>query len=164
MAGKFGKFLAFTAITAAACGAVYYVLGNKKEEDYSLEDGGASDFFEKKAEREYVSINTDEIKETVEELKDKAAESKDVIMGKLNEAAEQLKPWLDYDRQIVASMVGGVGLKDLQDIFRKPSPSQGNGEGGCPALYYLIPNTAIAVRQSMTFLSSVGATKEPNTT
>ena len=71
---------------------------------------------------------------------------------KLQEAAEQLKPWLDYDRQIVASMVGGVGLKDLQEVFEK--------DGKCPALYYLIPNTAIAARQSMTFLSSVGATKE----
>ena len=71
---------------------------------------------------------------------------------KLKEAAEQLKPWLDYDHQIVASMVGGAGLKDLQEVFEK--------DGKCPALYYLIPNTAIAARQSMTFLSSVGATKE----
>lgn len=79
---------------------------------------------------------------------------------KLQEAAEQLKPWLDYDHQIVASMVGGVGLKDLQEVFRKPSPSRGSGERVCPVLYYLIPNTAIAARESMTFLSSVGATKE----
>ena len=81
---------------------------------------------------------------------------------KLKEAAEQLKPWLDYDSQIVASMVGGVGLKDLQDIFRKEPLPLGGGRVGAslPALYYLIPNTAIAARQSMTFLSSVGATKE----
>lgn len=79
---------------------------------------------------------------------------------KLQEAAEQLKPWLDYDRQIVASMVGGVGLKDLQEVFKKPSPSRGSGERVCPVLYYLIPNTAIAACESMTFLSSVGATKE----
>ena len=79
---------------------------------------------------------------------------------RLQEAAEQLKPWLDYDRQIVASMVGGVGLADLQELFRKPSLSRESGERVLPALYYLIPNTAIAARQSMTFLSSVGATKE----
>lgn len=71
---------------------------------------------------------------------------------RLKEAAEQLKPWLDYDHQIVASMVGGVGLEDLKVIFAK--------DGKVPALYYLIPNTAIAARQSMTFLSSAGATKE----
>ena len=101
---------------------------------------------------------------------------------RLQEAAEQLKPWLDYDHQIVASMVGGVGLADLKEIFSRPtsdpsrqgmektdaqqssearlSPSRGSGERVCPALYYLIPNTAIATRESMTFLSSAGATKE----
>ena len=71
---------------------------------------------------------------------------------RLKEAAEQLKPWLDYDHQIVASMVGGVGLSDLKILFEKDSK--------VPALYYLIPNTAIAACQSMTFLSSAGATKE----
>ena len=71
---------------------------------------------------------------------------------RLQEAAEQLKPWLDYDRQIVASMVGGVGLADLQQVFEQ--------EGKVPVLYYLIPNTAIAARQSMTFLASRGATPE----
>lgn len=71
---------------------------------------------------------------------------------KLKEAAEQLKPWLDYDHQIVASMVGGVGLSDLKEIFEQ--------DGQVPPLYYLIPNTAIAACQSMTFLSSAGATKE----
>lgn len=83
---------------------------------------------------------------------------------KLKEAAEQLKPWLNYDRQIVASMVGGVGLNDLREIFKREeqtalNPSQ-HGHRPFPTLYYLIPNTAIAARQSMTFLSSDGATKE----
>lgn len=83
---------------------------------------------------------------------------------KLKEAAEQLKPWLNYDRQIIASMVGGVGLDDLREIFKREertalNPSQ-HGHRPFPALYYLIPNTAIAARQSMTFLSSAGATKE----
>lgn len=85
---------------------------------------------------------------------------------RLQEAAEQLKPWLDYDHQIVASMVGGVGLADLKEIFSRPTsaPSQGSGERVCPVLYYLIPNTAIATRQSMTFLSSAGATPEQDAT
>lgn len=96
---------------------------------------------------------------------------------RLKEAAEQLKPWLDYDHQIVASMVGGVGLSDLKEIFRREAPygppvgdepsanpatpPTGGPRGATlPPLYYLIPNTAIAARQSMTFLSSTGATKE----
>ena len=71
---------------------------------------------------------------------------------KLQPLVEQLKGLLDYKKQIVASMVGGVGLGELHDLFLK------NGE--VPVLYYLIPNTAIATRQSMTFLSSAGATPE----
>ena len=91
MAKKFRKFLAFTALTGAACAAVYYVLGNKKEDPYDEDDNGSSDFFEKKTDREYVSLNTDELKEKAEELKEKAGDTKEVIMNKLNEAAEELK-------------------------------------------------------------------------
>ena len=42
MAKKFGKFLAFTAIVGAACGAVYYVLGNKKDQSFDPDDNGSS--------------------------------------------------------------------------------------------------------------------------
>lgn len=84
MAKKFRKFLAFTALTGAACAAVYYVLGNKKDVSYDDDDNGSSDFFEKKTDREYVSLNADELKE-------KAEDTKEVIMNKLNEAAEELK-------------------------------------------------------------------------
>lgn len=89
MAKKFGKFLAFTALTGAACAAVYYFLGNKKDNTYESEDNGPSDFFEKS--REYVSLNSEDLNEKTEELKEKAEETKEVIMNKLNEAAEELK-------------------------------------------------------------------------
>ena len=106
MAGKFGKFLAFTAVTAAACGAVYYVLGNRKEAEYDTGENGASDIFEKKS-REYVSLSGDDIK-------DKAEETKDVIMNKLNEAATEMK---EKAREVAE----GVGLvkdedKDTEDF------------------------------------------------
>ena len=91
MAKKFGKFLAFTALTGAACAAVYYILGNKKDVPYDDGDNGSSDFFEKKADREYVSLNADELKEKTEEIREKAEDTKEVIMNKLNEAAEELK-------------------------------------------------------------------------
>ncbi|MBR5697142.1 MAG: pyrroline-5-carboxylate reductase [Prevotella sp.] len=71
---------------------------------------------------------------------------------KLAPLVDQLKELLDYRKQIVCSMVGGVGLAELKQLFER------NGE--MPVLYYLIPNTAIATRESMTFLSSVGATPE----
>ncbi len=113
MAGKFGKFLAFTAVTAAACGAVYYVLGNKKDVEYDTGEGGASDIFEKK-NREYVSLNGDDLKEKAEELKEKAEETKDVIRNKLNEAAAEMK-------EKAKEAAEGVGLvkeddKDTEDF------------------------------------------------
>ena len=71
---------------------------------------------------------------------------------KLSPLVDQLKQMLDYSKQIVCSMVGGVGLTDLKSLFER------NGE--VPVLYYLIPNTAIATCESMTFMSSAGATPE----
>ena len=70
----------------------------------------------------------------------------------LQSVAEQLKGLLDYKKQIVCSMVGGAGLEELKGLFER------NGE--VPVLYYLIPNTAIATRQSMTFLASAGASAQ----
>ncbi len=70
----------------------------------------------------------------------------------LQALAQELKGRLDYRRQMVCSMVGGVGLRELKELFLR--------EGEAPALYYLIPNTAIAMCQSMTFLSSEGATPQ----
>ena len=90
MAGKFGKFLAFTAITAAACGAVYYVLGNKKDHSFDPDDNGAGDLFQKEG-REYVSLSGDDVAKTAEELKDKAEKTKEVIKEKLTEAATEMK-------------------------------------------------------------------------
>jgi len=79
---------------------------------------------------------------------------------KLQPLVTQLKPMLDYRKQIVCSMVGGVGLEKLQQLFLKSEDEREASSPALPALYYLIPNTAIATRQSMTFLSSAGATPE----
>ena len=65
--------------------------------------------------------------------------------------AEELRPAL-RDGQTICSMVGGVGLDRLQELF-----------AGFPC-YYLIPNTAIATRQSMTFMASRGSTPEMDQT
>lgn len=114
MAGKFGKFLAFTALTAAACGAVYYVLGNKKDLAFDPDENGAGDLFEKKEGREYVSLNGEDIKEAAEELKDKAEKTKETIKEKLTEAASEMK-------EKAKEAAEGVGLvkdedKDAEDF------------------------------------------------
>ena len=72
---------------------------------------------------------------------------------KLCEVIEEIKGGLDYGRQVVASMAGGIGLGQLR-------ASLDRGDGIFPAVYYLIPNTAIAVMSGMTFMASAGASPE----
>ncbi len=72
---------------------------------------------------------------------------------KVVEVIEEIKPYVDYRRQAIASMVGGLGIAQLSEWLDK-------GDGTLPATYILIPNTAIATMSSMTFISSARATKE----
>ena len=73
-----------------------------------------------------------------------------------------VKPWLtealireirreiDPDRQSVVSVAAGVSLAQLAEWMTADSAVR-------PALFRVIPNTAIAVRQSMTFVAARGA-------
>lgn len=71
---------------------------------------------------------------------------------KMEEVACELKPVLDYRAQMVASVAGGVGLADLSALFRHNDM--------LPPLFYVMPNTAVAVRQSMTFVAAQGTSEE----
>lgn len=71
---------------------------------------------------------------------------------KMEEVACELKPVLDYRTQMVASVAGGVGLADLSALFRHNDM--------LPPLFYVMPNTAVAVRQSMTFVAAQGTSEE----
>ena len=70
---------------------------------------------------------------------------------KVVEVVEEIKPRLDYMRQAVASMVGGLGIAQLTEWLDK-------GDGVLPATYLIIPNTAIATMSSMTFIASARST------
>lgn len=72
---------------------------------------------------------------------------------KVVEVLDELKPHLDYTRQTIASMVGGLGIAEL-------SMWLDNGSCVLPATYLIIPNTAIATRSSMTFIASARSTDE----
>ena len=75
-----------------------------------------------------------------------------------------VKPWLvkeiltgiaskiDYSRQIIISIAAGITLGELESYV--------TGYTAHPAIFRLIPNTAIAIRQSMTFISHSNATPE----
>ena len=72
---------------------------------------------------------------------------------KVAEVVEEIKPHLDYSRQAVASMVGGLGTAQLSEWLDK-------GDDKLPATYIIIPNTAIATMSSMTFIASTRTTPE----
>ena len=72
---------------------------------------------------------------------------------KVVEVLDEIKPHLDYTRQTIASMVGGLGIAELSKWLD-------NGSCMLPATYLIIPNTAIATRSSMTFIASARSTDE----
>ena len=72
---------------------------------------------------------------------------------KVVEVLEEIKPYVDYSRQAIASMVGGLDISQLSKWLNK-------GDGQLPATYIIIPNTAIATKSSMTFISSARSSKE----
>ena len=70
---------------------------------------------------------------------------------KVEEVLNEIKPHLDYSRQVVASMVGGLNIAQLSVWLDK-------GDGILPATYLIMPNTAIATMSSMTFITSARST------
>lgn len=72
---------------------------------------------------------------------------------KVEKVLNEIKPHMEYRRQAVASMVGGLGTEQLGKWLDK-------GDGVLPATYLIIPNTAIATMSSMTFITAVRSTAE----
>ena len=72
---------------------------------------------------------------------------------KVEEVLREITPNMDYTRQAIASMVGGLGIAELSAWLDR-------GDGVLPATYLIIPNTAIATMSSMTFIVSARATEE----
>ena len=87
-----------------------------------------------------------------------AVEAADMVIlavkpWKVEEVLNEIKPHMEYRRQAVASMVGGLGTEQLSMWLDK-------GDGLLPATYLIIPNTAIATMSSMTFITAVRSTAE----
>lgn len=72
---------------------------------------------------------------------------------KVKDVIGEVKDRLDYTRQSVVSVAAGIGTAQLCEWLDK-------GDGLHPAVYYVIPNTAIAVMHSMTFIASAHSTPE----
>lgn len=72
---------------------------------------------------------------------------------KIQEVIQEIEPALDYKRQVILSVAAGIGTADLQAILKK--------EGIIvPPVFYVMPNTAVAVGEGMTLLTSAGASKD----
>ena len=63
----------------------------------------------------------------------------------------QLRPSLDYQNQVIIVVAAGVSSADILSWLEKDDDTR-------PRLFLVIPNTAIAVKESMTFIVPVGAT------
>ncbi|MEF9923760.1 MAG: pyrroline-5-carboxylate reductase [Muribaculaceae bacterium] len=69
----------------------------------------------------------------------------------LDSVLEPLIPKIDYKKQAIISIVAGFTLDHLANLAKDYTNS--------PVVFRLIPNTAIAVRQSMTFIAAKNATQ-----
>ena len=71
---------------------------------------------------------------------------------KVQQVVEEIKNCLDYSTQAIASMVGGLGVAQLDEWLKKE-------DAPLPPVYLIIPNTAIATMSSMTFIASARSTE-----
>lgn len=67
----------------------------------------------------------------------------------MEEAIKEVRESLDYSRQLIVSIAPGVASTKLLEWLGKP--------GEQPSLAFVIPNTAIEICESMTFISPVTA-------
>lgn len=70
----------------------------------------------------------------------------------IESVVNEIKPVLDYSKQLVVTMAPGVKSEQLLSFLAK--------DGQTPAVAYVIPNTAIEILQSMTFIAPITATSE----
>lgn len=70
----------------------------------------------------------------------------------LEDVVEEIKSFLDYSKCAVASIVAGVSFEKLAEMFDK-------GDSVVPVVYRIIPNTAISLGQSVTFIAEKGASE-----
>ena len=76
---------------------------------------------------------------------------------KVQSVVEEIKNSVDYSVQTIASMVGGLGVAQLDEWLKKD-------DSQLPPVYLVIPNTAIATMSSMTFIASARSTEAMDAT
>ena len=69
----------------------------------------------------------------------------------IGDVIEEIRPVLDFNRQLIVSVAAGVSLKEMELLLAAPE---------APALFRAIPNTAVAVQDGVTFICRQNATDE----
>jgi len=75
----------------------------------------------------------------------------------VEQVLDEIKTLLDYDKQMIVSIAAGITFEQLMSYLTKHS---GFDLMPTPTLFRVIPNTAIEVASSMTFVSAYNASKE----
>jgi pyrroline-5-carboxylate reductase len=70
----------------------------------------------------------------------------------MSEVITQIKDTLNYNQQAIVSIAGGMGLDTLDELLDK--------QGAKPAIFHVIPDTAISVGHGMTFIAARRASDE----
>lgn len=65
---------------------------------------------------------------------------------KAEDVINEIKPSLDYSKQVIVSVIGGVSSEQLDKLLLSDN-------GLLPQLYLIIPNTAITIGSGVTFIS-----------
>lgn len=76
----------------------------------------------------------------------------------LESVIAQIRHELNFKKQIILSVVAGVEFDDLLKMIGNKDES--GDEEKNPVLYRVIPNTAIAIRESMTIIAAYNSTDE----
>ncbi len=69
----------------------------------------------------------------------------------MSEVMEEIRPVLDFNRQLIISVAAGISLQEMESLLAAP---------GQPALFRAIPNTAVEVLDGVTFICQKNATDE----
>ena len=71
----------------------------------------------------------------------------------IEDTIREIKETLDYDQQMVVSIAAKIDTGQLSRFLEKE-------DGGLPAIFRIVPNTAIAVKESVNFIAACNATTE----
>ena len=92
-----------------------------------------------------------------------AAQGADLILiavkpWRVETVIRQIKGVLDYEKQMIASVAAGVPFDTLASYLQRDD-ANGDCQTTLPPLFRLMPNTAVEVGSSMTFVSAKGASE-----